>query len=273
MISTKPFECADGEFCCPVGEDHRGAKGTKSNVTRHMRKCKLYKAAVAQVDETNLREANMQLQIQLKATQDLLTTATAQVQTLSTHNDQLSARNAQLESEVKALKKRKVTTNNNTFNFVNINIVPVFDADGRLVEYDKLDNPPQESVVRRLLKVPESAVPKYIELKYFSGDEPPIVCKNVRDNKVHVVQNDLNGKRKWVCKDKKATIDALVENGVDELESYYDADSVSKWKEWADKELPTVSETLPAYKKMVKDVEAVILNHRSANNVTKNNDE
>ena len=52
------------------------------------------------MDETNVRAENNQLKIQINATQELLATATAQVQTLST-------RNAQLEQENKELKKRK----------------------------------------------------------------------------------------------------------------------------------------------------------------------
>ena len=102
-----------------------------------------------------------------------------------------------------------------------------------------------------MLKKPDFAVPslpRYIELKYFSGDSPPIVFNNLRDNKVQVVQQDTDGQCKWVCKDKRATINVLVDAGVEDLENQYDADTVVQRKPWVDKYLPTMDESvLPAY--------------------------
>ena len=238
-----------GNFVCPCGFK----RPVKFNVERHMLVCKTVKAATMQVDETEVAA----LKESLAAKELLLTAANA-------HADSLASENDKLKQEIRELKKRKGGSVTNITNNITVNLPPFqeFDAHGR-IRFCKVTLPDKE-LLRSLLRQPGSAVPRYIEAKYFKTETPSIVLPNVKKPELRVVEKGRDGTSRWVTVDKDRTIETIVDDGIDELENTYNATCVKAYATWLEDEGMDADgfDLRPAYKRIKKDVEAVILKSR-----------
>ena len=117
----------------------------------------------------------------------------------------------------------------------------------------------------RLLHKPSTSVSKYVELKHFRKPETANVrISNLRGNTIQVVEQDQTGRRKWVTRDKKATISEITETNLDELVDIHKAGSVSRWNLWYEKNKLNEDnfDQTPEYKNIMKAVELTIINSR-----------
>ena len=80
-----------------------------------------------------------------------------------------------------------------------------------------------ESFKTSLLKIPYAAIPKMIEAVHFSNKKPEnknITYTNKKDNKIQVYRDG-----KWVYQNKQETINDLVFNKYDMIDSHYEDNS------------------------------------------------
>ena len=208
--------------------------------------CKTIKAAAMEVDEAEMAE----LKESLAAKQLLLAAANARVNVLEAEVDTLKKENRELKKRKNAGSVTNITNN------ITVNLPPFRELCRYL---------PASEEVLSLLNNPASAIPKYIEVKYFQGEEPSIVLPNVNKPELRIVERGTDGLPRWVTVDKDDTIDRMVVNGLDDLDGHYDASRrAPAYKSWIrTQELDqTGFDKKPAYKKLKKDVEKVILSHR-----------
>ena len=87
---------------------------------------------------------------------------------------------------------------------------------------------------------------------------------NVRGNTIQVIEEDANGKRKWVKKDKQRTIFDMTNLNLDELVEKYGAESTTLWKMWYENSGLSKEgyDKTKEWKELVKKVELVLLNNR-----------
>ena len=241
-----------GNFVCPCGYN----RAVKFNVQRHMLTCKTVKAATMQVDETEVAA----LKESLAAKDLLLTAATERADSLATENDEL-------KQQIRELKKRKSGSVTNITNNITVNLTPFQEFRSHRGRADICAfTLPDKELVRSLLRQPESVVPKYIEAKYFTTETPSITLPNVKKPELRVVEKGRDGITRWVTVDKDSTIETIVDRGIDELENTYKATRVEAYAQWLEREGLDANgfNHAPAYKKMKKDVEAVILKNRKS---------
>ena len=245
----------DGMFKCPCGH-HAPAKW---NVKRHMEGCKVVKAAALNVDKAAVAE----LKASLEAKEALLTAAKARVEQQAEEIASLKAEN----KELKARPSSTVTNNITNINIVNLAPIQMYHRALRKVMNVSLDEEllPSKTSVQPLLSEPETAVSKFVELKYFTGVAmPSIRMPNVKKPELLVVERDKDGTNRWATADKNETIGWLVEKSYDELADHYEAKREPAYARWTQRECldaPGFDQT-PAFKKMKKDVESMIIQHR-----------
>ena len=117
---------------------------------------------------------------------------------------------------------RRSTTINVTNNLTNINIIA----------YGQEPTPNLKDVLP-LLRPPEESVARYIELKHFSRPETSNMrISNKRSKTMQVVEEDVNRRLRWREKDRKATIEKLVEQNLEELVDLHGAEQIFLWKNW-----------------------------------------
>ena len=128
----------EGQFKCPCGH----TASNKWNVERHMRNCKVVKAAALNVDEaavTELKESN-------EAKEAMLAAAKTRI-------EELTAENASLKAEIKELKARpstRTTINNNmniTMNIVHLPAVRKIHPETGRATWEPLDVLPNKELV------------------------------------------------------------------------------------------------------------------------------
>ena len=107
-------------------------------------------------------------------------------------------------------------------------------------------------------------MPEYIKAKHFSDEEPSVVLPNVKKPELRVVQKGRDGISRWATVDKDETIERMVSRGIDELEDTYEALRIKAYAAWAKQEGMDADgfDKRPAYKKIKKDVETVLLQSR-----------
>ena len=243
----------EGVYKCPC--NYRSP--AKWNVERHVKACKVFKAATLNVDQAALAE----LKASLEAKEFLLTAAKTTI-------EQLTVENGSLKAEIKELKSRPPrTTVTNITNNITVNlpaIQKIHHLSGAVIKVT-LDELPSPTLVQPLLSQPQSAVHKYVELKYFTAtDTPSISMPNLKKPELRVVERGRDGTNRWVTADKNETIEFLVDKGIEELEEEYNAKDEPEYSRWSQREGlddPGFDQR-PAYKRMKKDVEAVIIRHR-----------
>ena len=141
---------------------------------------------------------------------------------LARQNDDLRRKNEELIRKNEELEKRSTTINvtNNLTNNINI------------IAYGHEPTPDLKDVLS-LLRPPEESVARYIELKHFSRPETSNMrISNKRSKTMQVVEEDVNRRLRWREKDRKATIEKLVEHNLEELVDVHGAEKVFLWKSW-----------------------------------------
>jgi hypothetical protein len=117
-----------------------------------------------------------------------------------------------------------------------------------------------------LLKMPADAVPKYIKMKHFDENgEGNVKILNERGKFIQVLEEDTNGIKRWVKRDKNKTISDMTELNLDELIEKYNAQKVVFFKHWYeacglnkegfDKRIE--------WRQLLRQVELLFLNHRA----------
>ena len=241
-----------GLFACPCGfKSH-----IKFTVERHLKTCKTVKAASMEVDEAAL----LDLKQSLAAKELLLSAANARV-------DALESEVGRLTKENRELKKRKSGSVTNITNNITVNLPPfhVFSSSlGKGTISTDYSLPDKSLVKSLLLRDPASAVPKYIEAKYFATQTPSIVLPNVKKPELRVVEKGRDGESRWVTVDKDETIESMIDRGFEELEETYNAKRMKPYASWIEREQLEEDgfDRKPAYKRVKKDVEMVIINSR-----------
>ena len=142
---------------------------------------------------------------------------------IGARGDESAQQLARARRDVSNLRARKNTITNNNICIVN-NIYP----------YSKEPAVVPDSVVQSLLHKPSESVPRFVQLKHFTG---PLWARNIhlpnrRGNTVRVIERDDTSGLHWVHRDRKTVLDELFERHVEELRDNYGADSVTKWREW-----------------------------------------
>ena len=136
-------------------------------------------------------------------------------------NEELATKVGELTSKIEELERRG-TTINVTNNLTNINIIA----------YGQEPTPNLKDVLP-LLRPPEESVARYIELKHFSRPETSNMrISNKRSKTMQVVEEDVNRRLRWREKDRKATIEKLVEQNLEELVDLHGAEQIFLWKNW-----------------------------------------
>ena len=244
-----------GLFSCPCGYK----RALKFSVQRHMTICKTVQLAAMLSDDIT---AVAELKTVLAAKDQLLNAADARVVELQTENEALKGENR----ELKKRKQAGSSVINNITNNIIVNLQPfqAFNAHWGKVQVCNNVTLPDKAFVLSCLQNPESAVPTYIEAKYFAAETPSILLPNVKKPELKVVEKGRDGVNRWVTVDKEETIERMLDTGIDELENNYSALSVKPYARWAAKEGLDADgyAKMPAYKKMKKDVEHVIISHR-----------
>ena len=241
-----------GLFACPCGFK----SPIKFTVERHLKTCKTVKAASMEVDEAAL----VDLRQSLAAKELLLSAANARV-------DALESEVGRLTKENRELKKRKSGSVTNITNNITVNLPPfhVFSSSlGKGTISTDYSLPDKALVQSLLLRDPASAVPKYIEAKYFATQTPSIVLPNVNKPELRVVEKGRDGESRWVTVDKDETIESMIDRGFEELEETYNAKRMKPYASWIEREQLEEDgfDRKPAYKRVKKDVEMVIINSR-----------
>ena len=245
----------EGQFKCPCC----AYAGPKWNVERHMKNCKKVKAAALNVDEAAVAE----LKESHEAKDALLAAAKTRIEELTAENASLKAEN----KELKARHSTRTTINNNniTMNIVHLSAVQKIHPTTGKATWEPLDVLPDEALVQPLLSQPETALCRYVEMKYFTGNgTPSIQMPNVsKPRELRVVQLDRSGTKRWASTDTSETIDWLVEKGLDELDEEYDAMTQPAYANWANREglRDEGFDKMPAFKKMKREVQTTIIQH------------
>ena len=240
-----------GLFACPCGFK----SPIKFTVERHLKTCKTLRAASMEVDEAAL----VDLKQSLAAKELLLSAANARVDALESEVDRLTKENREL-------KKRKSGSVTNITNHITVNL-PAFHIFSSGLGKGMISRDyslPDRALVQSLLRDPASAIPKYIEAKYFATQTPSIVLPNVKKPELRVVEKGRDGERRWVTVDKGETIESMIDRGFEELEENYNAKRVKPYANWIEREQLEEDgfDKTPAYKRVKKDVEMVIMNSR-----------
>ena len=239
-----------GLFACPCGFK----SPIKFTVQRHLKTCQVVKAASMEVDGAAMEE----LKQSLTAKELLLSAANDRVDALESEVDRLTKENTEL-------KKRKSSVTNITNN-ITVNLPP-FHVFSRSLGKGTISTDyslPDKALVQSLLRNPPSAIPKYIEAKYFATQTPSIVLPNVKKPELRVVEKGSDGESRWVTVDKDKTIESMIDIGFEELEETYNAKRVKPYANWIEREQLEEDgfDKKPAYKRVKRDVEMVIMNSR-----------
>lgn len=123
----------------------------------------------------------------------------------------------------------------------------------------------QHEDVKPLLTLPAKSVPKYIQMKHFTSSDTKNVClTNVRGNTIQVVEEDQDGTRKWVQRDRNQTIYDMTESNLEELKEKHKALRVAVWKQWYEESGLSGNGyyKTDAWKEIQKQVELLLLNNR-----------
>lgn len=225
----------DGLFACPCGFK----RPVKFNVERHMATCRV--VATRSPSSAEVQE----LKASLVAAQSLLRQADTKVRALQAQLQ--AARSAANWYNGKGAGWNTLNITNN----ITIN----------LPTYKELtDNKPEWQVVRRLLHSPATAIPKYIEIKFFEFETPSIVLPRIDSPRIRIVEKDGSGAARWVTTQKNEIIEEMVDIGLVELETSYSAREVTAFATWIRQEGldETRFDHTPAYRRLKKEVESVI---------------
>ena len=156
-----------------------------------------------------------------------------------------------MTKEIEELRQRPTTVHNYD---INVNIL----AHGQEPLPDTRD-------VLSLLRPPEESVARYIELKHFSRPETSNMrISNKRSKTMQVVEEDVNRRLRWREKDRKATIEKLVEHNLEELVDVHGAEKVFLWKSWYKSTglADAGYDKTDAWKRVNNDVENMLISQR-----------
>ena len=176
--------------------------------------------------------------------------------------DALQTEVDRLTKENRELKKRK----GSSVTDITVNLPPfnVFSHGLRKGTLSSDYSLPDQALVQSLLQHPASAIPKYIEAKYFATPTPSVVLPNVKKPELRAVEKGRDGVSRWVTVDKNETIESMIDSSFEELDDKYGAKRVKPYADWIDREHLDEDgfDKKPAYKRVKKDVEMVIMKSR-----------
>ena len=182
---------------------------------------------------------------------------------LQTLREKLSKRDCELEACKQENKKlrMKLRTNGTTMRNCNVCIV------NNVFPYAK--EPPilSPAVVKELLRHPSESIPKFVQMKHFTG---PTCSRNIhlpnrRGNTVQVIE-ECNGTLRWVHKDRRTLVDNLVERHMEELREHYEADHVRAWRQWfiATGLNSSDARLSSEWKDQINKVDLILMNHQDS---------
>ena len=221
----------------------------RSNLRRHIRSCKMERDR----QHSDLIES-------LRTTRKSLIEAQAMI---SQRDIALIDSRREVEHLRKKLQRREATsriTNVRDCNICIYNSVYPHSKEGILLP---------QAIVDPLLRTPSESVPRFIQLKHFTG---PNIARNIhlpnrRGNTIQVVE-ECDGVLRWVHRDRKTTLDTLFERHLNELRNVYGAESVETWMQWYQgKGLSdeTRRHTIE-WKEQLGKLDLVLINHQRDNN-------
>ena len=229
---------------CPCGYNNA------TNIARHKRTCKIAKS-----HDCEQREYG-KLTHQLLEMSEHNAELTRQVLEIKQQNLEMRARNDRLAQECEELRSRPVVVNNyNSTNSVSVNILA----------YGQEPLPDTQDVLNILLP-PEHSVARYMALKHFRDPKHSnIRINNKRSKTMQVVETDVNNHLRWTEKNKKETIEKIVDNNLDELTETHGATRIDRWKQWyksSGLEDPAYDRT-DAFMRIHRDVENMLLSQKN----------
>lgn len=165
---------------------------------------------------------------------------------------------ARLETCVARLKSTSGKTTVRDCNIFVTNIFP-YASEPSVVTPEQVD-----SILSTV--TPSESVPRFIQLKHFSG---PLAARNIylpnrRGNTVLVVEASDDGRMRWVHRDRKGVIDDMLERNITELRTNYRADRVIPWHQWLRTSglLGVQRRSTPAWKEQLAKLDLILVNHQ-----------
>lgn len=171
----------------------------------------------------------------------------------------LQSENSKLTRECEELRQRSTVVNNYNNNSVHVN------QSVNILAYGQEPLPDAQDVLDILLP-PEHSVARYVALKHFRHPQHANlrIC-NKRSKTMQVVEPDVNNHLRWTEKDRRETIEKLVDDNLDELTETHGANRIDRWRQWyklSGLEDPGYDKT-DAFRRMHQDVENMLLSQRN----------
>lgn len=225
------------------------------NMSRHKSRCNIRKMSVME------KQLLQHLQDKIEESKRMTDSKLDEKDRLIAEKDRLIAEKDKLIANKEAEINRLLTehlaesrmqgrpTTINNFNHINI------------VAFG--DEPiPNTTEVLKILYPPEDSVTKYIELKHFRDPSTSNVrIRNKRSKTIQVLQHDVNRRLRWTERDRKQTIERIVDDNMVELTEKHGASNVARWRRWYHSnmlEAPGYDKT-DAYKRILQDVEYMLV--------------
>ena len=121
---------------------------------------------------------------------------------------------------------------------------------------------PSTADVFKILYPPQTSVVKYIEMKHFIDPKTTNVrIRNKRSKTIQVWEADMSHTLRWAEKDRKETIERIVDDNLVELSEKHGASKMERWCRWyksSGLQDPGYDKT-DAYKHIIQDVECLLL--------------
>jgi hypothetical protein len=130
-------------------------------------------------------------------------------QQLCVKDEQLAAKDRQIEELIKANKKPRTVTNNTTNRYVVEQHINVFGK-------EKLNHISQEQI-QRLLADPENAVAKFVKLKHREPSNANVRCPNI-NRAIYQVVVETEGEKEWENRAKGEVLEKLYDDNSSILE-------------------------------------------------------
>ena len=180
---------------------------------------------------------------------------------LSDENQALRDKLAKLSDDLDAERSRPLVQNTTTNNIVHVNILP----------FGEEPTPSWQAVQKLLQTQPEGSVARYIKMKHFDNYATAnLRIPNKRARTMQIVEEDPDGSKRWVEKNRRRMIDKLAEDNLIELTDEFDAEKVARWRDWYHQSglAGAGFDKTDAWKRLQEDVENMLLSQRANNVIT-----
>ena len=193
-------------------------------------------------------------------------TARPIIEDLCRKNEELTRTNDKLAGKAEELTRQNdaLIRKNEELGSTTINVTNNLTNNINIIAYGHEPTPDLKDVLS-LLRPPEESVARYIELKHFSRPETSNMrISNKRSKTMQVVEEDVNRRLRWREKDRKATIEKLVEHNLEELVDVHGAEKVFLWKSWYKSTglADAGYDKTDAWKRVNNDVENMLISQR-----------